>query len=251
LGEIAEDINLSYYSPEWLIPPGLATLPPTELPLPPSIVEEPCSRPGGCTDCSECLEGGVCVPKPCVFSGFNRMYTHSPIIRNDDGNTIRLESVREQVIDYITTHPIENLFITGHSLGAAVSTLLGADIKYNYEKYRVGQNNARIYTFAGPSCGNKDFYKLYSDLGNNYTGLFSIVNNRDPVPTLPEYVGYANPPPQKFCFTSTICGVDSHKTPTYTRYLLENWDLFDEGARANCKNNCGFDCDTEFIPPLL
>ena len=267
-GEVGEDINFTYSSPDWLIPDSsLMPVLPIPIPAPGTNTQTGvCSRePGQCLDC-DCPDSSVpCPPKPCVFSGFNRMYTHTPIIVNADGREIYGESVRQQVLDYIIRNPIQNLFITGHSLGGALATLLGADIKFNYNKlsrevgglYSVSKNSARIYTFAGPSCGNVDFYKIYSNEmhgDSNYTGLFSIVNNRDPVPTLPEYLGYAPPPPQKFCFTSTICGVDAHKTPTYTRYLIQNWELFDSGAERNCggiDSPCGLDCKTELIPPIL
>lgn len=281
-GEIMEDINFAYTTPSWLIPerlPGAQVAPggppiPEGLPIPLlPVLELPPPRPPvplppvGVDDIGICTVGDprcrICLPElACVYSGFNRMYTHTPIIVEGDGSERYGESVRQQVIQYIMTRPIENLFITGHSLGGAIATLLGADIKFNYRKlsnepgslYSVAKNNVRVYTFAGPSAGNEVFYRIYDKcLGgaNNYTGLFSIVNNRDIVPTLPEYLGYAPPPPQRFCFTSTVCGVEAHKTPTYTKYLIENWQIFNEGAGHNCAKNCGYDCVPELFPPLL
>ncbi|MFA8298809.1 MAG: hypothetical protein ACEPOV_01470 [Hyphomicrobiales bacterium] len=61
------------------------------------------------------------------------------------------------------------LYFTGYSLGAAVSTCLGASYLYkivdkdSYPKIHVG-----IYAFAGPSIGTKPFVDYYNNLISTY-----------------------------------------------------------------------------------
>ena len=164
-----------------------------------------------------------------VYNGFNNIYN----------NPHADETIREQLINYIQFNSIQYLIVAGHSIGGSIASLLGADIKIN-----LGRNDARIYTFGAPNTGNKEFYDIYSNsMPTNYKGLFSIINNNDPISTmpLPEYAPLC---PQKFCFTSPDAdyGMEAHRLSTYEYNLnfetSENWFLFNKAADEDI-DSCG------------
>ena len=80
-----------------------------------------------------------------------------------------------------------NIIITGHSLGGAISTLLSFDVLYNNLPY-----NVYLITFGSPRVGNKNFveyfnkYKIYSK---------RITHYYDIVPHLPQsFLNYQHIP---------------------------------------------------------
>jgi triacylglycerol lipase len=85
--------------------------------------------------------------------------------------------------DLITTlkknNPNKNktVIISGHSLGAAVSTIVGLDLTQK------GYSTV-VYNFASPRVGNKSFQELI----DNYLNIFRVVNISDIIPNLPASV---------------------------------------------------------------
>lgn len=69
-----------------------------------------------------------------------------------------------------------NIIVSGHSLGAAVSTLVGIDL------HQSGHKKSVVYNFASPKVGNPDFADLVNKSG---MPLYRIVNTEDLIPTLP------------------------------------------------------------------
>jgi triacylglycerol lipase len=128
-----------------------------------------------------------------VHRGFLNIYT---------GDDELGESPRKVVLDYLDSinekTPDYNLWITGHSLGAALAVLNICDIVVNnYNK------NAKMYNFAGPKVGDSAFattFKKYigtnccnTNASNNCCS-WRIVNTIDEVPQLP---------PSNIVFTKT------------------------------------------------
>jgi len=83
------------------------------------------------------------------------------------------------------------LFITGHSLGAALSLLCAADTGTD-----MVVPDTRVYIFAPPRTGNKAFMKLVQ--ASKLLELYCLGNHTDVVPTLPlavtpNFTNYADP----------------------------------------------------------
>jgi triacylglycerol lipase len=78
------------------------------------------------------------------------------------------------------------LFLTGHSLGAAIATLCA--LEFARQKFAI----YGVYTFGGPRVGNAAFAEIYADnpaLLGKYT--FRVVNENDLVPRMPPWInGY-------------------------------------------------------------
>ena len=75
--------------------------------------------------------------------------------------------------------PTVPCYITGHSLGAAVATLVAMKIALQAPQLR---DQIRLYTFAGPRVGSPKFVKAHSQLIPN---SYRIVNLADSVPLVP------------------------------------------------------------------
>lgn len=114
------------------------------------------------------------------------------------------------------------IIIGGYSLGAAVSTIVGADLK------NMGYSSA-IYNFASPRVGDQNFCDFINDIN---LPLFRIVNNSDIVPTMPapvtpNFTDYKNPYQyvhcgKQFSFTHNWLSVlNNHLMPVYMTGLIE------------------------------
>ncbi|BAZ37012.1 hypothetical protein NIES4101_29330 [Calothrix sp. NIES-4101] len=71
------------------------------------------------------------------------------------------------------------LFISGHSLGAALATLAAMDTVLLYPKLR---QKLQLYTYAGPRVGDREFITVHSKLIPNH---YRVVNLADTIPLLP------------------------------------------------------------------
>jgi Lipase (class 3) len=96
--------------------------------------------------------------------------------------------------------------LAGHSLGAAITTIFGAELSY------LGFENVSVYTFGSPRVGNFEFINKL----NLTNGLFiyRIVNTEDSAPEMPVAVS-----PNIFIYTEPFyymhCGIELSFT--------ENW----------------------------
>lgn len=82
---------------------------------------------------------------------------------------------------------LENVIVTGHSLGAAIATLAA----YHIHKWSQGRLRVMLFTFGSPRVGDKAFAKDFSSI----TGIHSlrVVNEKDYVTEIPPNInGYAH-----------------------------------------------------------
>ncbi|GAE25616.1 lipase [Halalkalibacter wakoensis JCM 9140] len=86
------------------------------------------------------------------------------------------ESCREEILDTVDQIPLKKtIYVTGHSLGAALATLCAYDIsKHGF--------NVSLYNYASPRVGDAKFAK---DVHQSLHECFRFVNVYDIVPLLP------------------------------------------------------------------
>lgn len=79
-----------------------------------------------------------------------------------------------------------NIFLTGHSLGGALATLMAFDILNKYTNYNIKY----LITYGSPRVGNKDF----SSVMNKYNYIsYRVTHYYDIVPHIPEeFMGYSH-----------------------------------------------------------
>ncbi|MCO5260052.1 MAG: lipase family protein [Crocinitomicaceae bacterium] len=80
---------------------------------------------------------------------------------------------------------IYDIYITGHSQGGALATLVRAYLNYLPENELDKKNNFKVYAFANPMVGNEAFVKEYNSSFCENGMSYSIHNPEDFVPRLP------------------------------------------------------------------
>jgi len=114
--------------------------------------------------------------------------------KTETGFTGIYDSIRTAIIQKVTSlasgGAYTTLFITGHSLGGALSVLAAPDL--------AGQTQLKqpvVYTFAGPRAGDPAFASLYN---GGIATSWRVVNTNDEVPKLPNPVTTVIGPPPDF-----------------------------------------------------
>jgi hypothetical protein len=88
-------------------------------------------------------------------------------------------SIKEKISDYFDDNgQNKEIFVTGHSLGGAVATLIAA-----YLHAEKKSNKIILYTFGSPRVGDRVFAEHFSKAA--YFPCFRIVNNNDIVTKVP------------------------------------------------------------------
>ena len=109
-----------------------------------------------------------------VPGGFQGAYTGT--------DTFPIESaILSKVDELAMTGSFKNLYITGHSLGAALAFLAFPDFSQNVSNI----DNVVMYNFAGPAAGDSAWVTTYEGEYATNRISFRIVNKNDLVPMLP------------------------------------------------------------------
>ena len=80
-------------------------------------------------------------------------------------------------------YPSYNVYVTGHSLGAALATLTAADLS-NY-----GIKNVQLYNYGSPRVGNTAFANFYPSLVKT---VIRVTHHKDIVPHVPMHERYTH-----------------------------------------------------------
>jgi hypothetical protein len=152
-------------------------------------------------------------PDARVHSGFWKAYT----------------SIRGFLYDSIQFYNIQQLFVTGHSLGNALATV--ATLDFAEEK---NFTSISMVGLAGPRVGNAAYAALFEQYIQNY---YRITHSNDPIPHLPpmilgfKHIGHEVYYPNNtlnyiYCDKAedTNC-IDSHMgwNATEHRYYMDMW----------------------------
>lgn len=79
-------------------------------------------------------------------------------------------------------HPLEALYLTGHSLGGAMAVLLSVSLAGFPEQHALAAKLRAVYTFGQPLTAGEPLPGVAREVGRK---LFRHVNARDIIPTLP------------------------------------------------------------------
>lgn len=94
-------------------------------------------------------------------------------------------SISSQVLSEVRmlrdSYPAAGLYITGHSLGAALATLSAYVMQYDN-----GLDIAGVYTYGSPRVGNSDFASFFNDESATHV-TWRVTHHRDIVVHLPFY----------------------------------------------------------------
>ena len=89
----------------------------------------------------------------------------------------------DQLRAQLAAHTRARLYLTGHSLGGALATLIALECRRRHVSV------AGVYTFGQPRTGNIAFHAIYNSLLYDYT--YRLVHQNDLVPRTPSWLfGY-------------------------------------------------------------
>ena len=83
---------------------------------------------------------------------------------------------REKVIEYVSEHPDKEIYIVGHSLGGALTTLASFDIASTLDR------EVNAITFGAPRVGMEEFRDAFEELPIK---MYRFVVANDPIPRVP------------------------------------------------------------------
>ncbi|MEC7921625.1 MAG: lipase family protein [Chloroflexota bacterium] len=83
---------------------------------------------------------------------------------------------REKVIEYVSEHPDKEIYIVGHSLGGALTTLASFDIASTLGR------EVNAITFGAPRVGMEEFRDAFEELPIK---MYRFVVANDPIPRVP------------------------------------------------------------------
>ena len=165
------------------------------------------------------------IPYDFVPNGGNVALGFLDVYGLDASNPI-VSTILAKLDELTMTGNFNNLFITGHSLGAALAFLAFPDFSQN-----VGMiDSVTMYNFAGPAVGDSQFVSTYEAIESLNRISFRIVNTNDLIPMLP--------PQGLDCFLFSYEHVDGEVTITFGTQLpplpdfaADDCDLITIGAQ--------------------
>ncbi|CAN4120592.1 unnamed protein product [Withania somnifera] len=120
------------------------------------------------------------------------LQVHSGFLSAYDSVRIRLISLIKKAIGYrdddLDPPNKWHVYVTGHSLGGALATLLALELSSSQLAKR-GAISVTMYNFGSPRVGNKRFAEVYNE---KVKDSWRIVNHRDIIPTVPRLMGYCH-----------------------------------------------------------
>ncbi|KAK2993356.1 hypothetical protein RJ640_007623 [Escallonia rubra] len=117
---------------------------------------------------------------------------HTGFLSAYDSVRTRIFSLIKQAIGYIDDGADSlskwHIYVTGHSLGGALATLLALELSSSQFSKR-GAVSVTMYNFGSPRVGNKNFAEVYNE---KVKDSWRVVNHRDIIPTVPRLMGYCH-----------------------------------------------------------
>ncbi|XP_050372276.1 uncharacterized protein LOC126790166 isoform X2 [Argentina anserina] len=146
---------------------------------------------------------------------------HSGFLSAYDSVRIRIISLIKLATGYIDdlAEPLQrwHVYVTGHSLGGALATLLALELASSQLAKR-GVITISMYNFGSPRVGNKRFADIYNE---RVKDSWRVVNHRDIIPTVPRLMGYCHVAQPVYLATGDLTNA------------LENMELSGDGYQAD------------------
>ncbi|XP_044967140.1 uncharacterized protein LOC123427213 isoform X1 [Hordeum vulgare subsp. vulgare] len=118
---------------------------------------------------------------------------HSGFLSAYDSVRNRIMALVRHAIGYMDEEDAEaiprwHVYVTGHSLGGALATLLALELSSS-QMAKNGVIFVTVYNFGSPRVGNRRFADVYNA---KVKDSWRVVNHRDIIPTVPRLMGYCH-----------------------------------------------------------
>lgn len=146
------------------------------------------------------------------------IYVHGGFYDQLYGNDV-CKKLIDEMKQLVEANPDYQIYITGHSLGAALSTLFGFLLSHEVD------NAITVVSFASPRVGNMEWRKAF-EAKSNLTH-YRIANNRDVVTAFPMYK-YKHVGENIRLFEDTFAVFSNYSYNTWYDYsLFRCWSISD------------------------
>ncbi|KAL2463233.1 triglyceride lipase [Forsythia ovata] len=146
---------------------------------------------------------------------------HSGFLSAYDSVRTRLISLIKQAVGYrddsVELLPKWHIYVTGHSLGGALATLLALELSSS-QLAKNGAISVTMYNFGSPRVGNRRFAEVYN---KKVKDSWRVVNHRDIIPTVPRLMGYCHVAQPVYLAAGEL------------QNAMENVDILDDGYRGD------------------
>ena len=118
---------------------------------------------------------------------FNYKFGKDTASNIHSGYTLGLAYLHEDLmhqLDELNKRGIHDIILTGHSQGGALAILTRAFLAHSPQQ-KLSGNTYKVYTFAQPMVGNKEFVREYDALFCQTEMSYSMINPMDAVPNMP------------------------------------------------------------------
>ena len=166
----------------------------------------------------------------------------------DYANVILKNDVYKNLINEVSNNPNAKLYLTGHSLGGAVSIIMAAKLI----ELGLNPNQLTVMTFGAPAVGNKSF----ADAFENKINLTRITVSGDPIKKSLHLLGYVHfGELLKYKPVSTVDHFP-HKMSVYLDCAIRDYYDVKLGDNANIFNNpdnqpnAGKNADLIYVAPM-
>jgi hypothetical protein len=133
-------------------------------------------------------------------------------------------SVKENLYNKCTellNNGANKIFISGYSLGGALSTVCTFDFHANLSKLNITANDINSVHIGSPAVGNYDFINLYNKYVINTVRLVHI---NDPIPRLTDWI-YVHTK-NEYTIYSNDYSYYAHTLPVYDKCILSTNNLY-------------------------
>uniref|UniRef100_A0A7N0T7Y3 Fungal lipase-type domain-containing protein n=1 Tax=Kalanchoe fedtschenkoi TaxID=63787 RepID=A0A7N0T7Y3_KALFE len=166
-----------------------------------------------------------------IGGDFNQeVQVHSGFLGAYDSVRTRLISLVKLSIGFNDNAEQEHswkVYVTGHSLGGALATLLALELSSSQLAKR-GAISVTMYNFGSPRVGNRRFAEVYNE---RVKDSWRVVNHRDIIPTVPRLMGYCHVAQPVYLATGGL------------KNSMENAELLEDGYQI--------DVAGEYTPDVL
>ncbi|XP_058182100.1 uncharacterized protein LOC131300340 isoform X1 [Rhododendron vialii] len=146
---------------------------------------------------------------------------HSGFLSAYDSVRTRILFLIKQAVAYIDdgVKPLNkwHIYVTGHSLGGALATLLALELSSS-QLAKEGAVSVSMYNFGSPRVGNNKFAEVYNE---KVKDSWRVVNHRDIIPTIPRLMGYCH------------VAQPVYLAPGDLKIAMENMELLEDGYRGD------------------
>eukprot|EP00026_Physarum_polycephalum_P005708 Phypoly_transcript_05743.p1 GENE.Phypoly_transcript_05743~~Phypoly_transcript_05743.p1 ORF type:complete len:631 (+),score=79.08 Phypoly_transcript_05743:2-1894(+) len=141
-----------------------------------------------------------------------------------------------------------DLYVTGHSLGAALAMLAAFDISVNFNNTRM--QSITLVTFGQPKVGNSDFVNIFNSRNINYTryvDLSASGNYQDIITqSPPTLLGYQHAINATYVYCLSCSGIEiTLQLHSINLYISEMQD--DTDTYQVCANGCNVNVASDYI----